>query len=71
MISCPNCGKVAQANRELTRAKALYRAIYHWRRKRGADSRAEFAAICRTADSWYRADRDAGRPLPPAYQRID
>jgi hypothetical protein len=59
------CGAV-QANREMVRAKRLYRALYHWRMSR--DNKEDFAFVCREIASWAEADKAAGRKRPPRHR---
>lgn len=59
----PRCRKNAN-NLEATRAKAVYRFLYHWRIKRGKDAAYEFGRMCNILDSYISDDRADGLPPP-------
>lgn len=70
------CNKAA-ANRELARARRLYRALYHWRlapRRAGKGGPAGVAAnlrfICNEVSAWIREDREAQRKPPPPHDHM-
>lgn len=62
------CSRAADAL-ELKRARAVYRALYHWRNDRGASKvdlvRMCLRFICREVRDWIDQDRAIGRPPPP------
>lgn len=62
----PEC-KRNYHNREQLRGKRVYRALYHWRKSRGQDSKAQFTLLCREVDAWVAEDRKAGRSAPPVF----
>lgn len=59
------CNKSA-ATRELTRARRVYRALYHWRLSRTAFG-PNMRFVCREIASWIREDRDRQRLPPPPH----
>lgn len=65
-----SCNKEA-ADRELVRARRLYRALYHFRLWVSGKGRlnvaANFKFICGEVDSWIREDRASQRPPPPPH----
>lgn len=61
------CNKDAAA-RELTRARRVYRALYHWRMKRSGPNVADnLRFICNEVASWIREDRERQRKPPPPH----
>lgn len=61
------CNKRA-ADRELSRARRLYRALYHWRLKREDEGiGANLRFICNEIASWIREDREMQRLPPPPH----
>jgi hypothetical protein len=62
------CNRKA-GNRELARARVLYRALYWWRYDR-RNSGDDLVFICREIRSWIDEDKRVGRP-PPARHRHD
>lgn len=62
------CNRVA-GNRELARARVLYRALYHWRYNRKS-AKMNLSFICREISHWIQEDRLAQR-LPPPPHRHD
>jgi hypothetical protein len=62
------CSRAAD-NRELKRARAVYRALYHWRNDRSAPKvalvRTCLRFICREVRDWIDQDRVEGRLPPP------
>lgn len=67
-LYCEEMCRVASHNREAVRAKAVYRQLYHWRKKRGAGG-ASFSDITRQVDAWIKEDKEAGRKAPPLLER--
>lgn len=66
----PVCGKKAD-QRELVRARRLYRALYHWRlRRTGEGIGANLRFICNEIAAWIREDREAQRLPPPAHDHM-
>lgn len=65
------CNRAA-GNRELARARVLYRALYWWRlgHGKGAEAMRCFVFIIREIRSWIEEDKKAGR-APPAPHRHD
>lgn len=72
------CNTIA-GNREMKRARALYRALYWWRYGRlarsaryGRPDRLAIAAdlwfICREIKAWVLEDEREGRPPPPKHR---
>lgn len=59
---CCNECKTKGYNLEVSRARSVYRILYHWRN--GSLSGA-FTEISRMVDGWIREDREAGRKAPP------
>lgn len=62
------CSRAADAL-ELKRARAVYRALYHWRNDRSASKvdlvRTCLRFICREVRDWIDQDRAVGRLPPP------
>lgn len=62
------CNRKA-GDRELKRARVLYRALYWWRYKRNdPDTSWNLSFICREIRSWIDEDKLAGRPPPPRHR---
>lgn len=59
------CSKEAD-NRELRRGRALYRALYWWRKDR-KNSRLDLLFVCRSIAEWRREDMEHQRPAPPRH----
>lgn len=59
------CNK-AGATRELTRARRVYRALYHWRLEHNTFG-ANMTFVCREVASWIREDRERQRKPPPPH----
>lgn len=68
------CGRpclVEAQNRELLRAKKLYRELYHWRKARGSGRMGKLLGdVSRVMDEFIAEDRRRGRPAPPLPERI-
>lgn len=63
---CSTACNKAGSNRELARARRVYRALYHWRLEhRGFGANMRF--VCREVASWIREDRDRQRKPPPPH----
>lgn len=62
-IFCSTECRKAEANREMVRAKIIYRAVYHWAndRKRGN----LLSVIAQEARAWKQEDEALGLPPPP------
>jgi hypothetical protein len=59
------------ADRELARARRLYRALYHWRLTREDEGiGANLRFICSEISSWIREDREAQRKPPPPHDHL-
>lgn len=66
----PKCKQVS-ANRELARAKAIYRELYHHVSVSGTAERgASLSAIMRQARAWRDEDRAKGVQPPPKPERV-
>lgn len=63
------CNRTA-GNRELARARVIYRAAYHWRMTRGRKGLGaeDLGFLCREIDAWIREDRLSQRPPPPRHR---
>jgi hypothetical protein len=59
------CNK-AGSDRELKRARRIYRAVYHWRLQRKTFGQ-NMAFVCREVAAWIREDREAQRLPPPPH----
>lgn len=71
-VFCSTKCRKAEHNREMTRGKAIYRAVFWWRKHRGSGpGKGLFAEVCRIADEWAAEDRERGYPAPPLHQRRD
>jgi len=53
-------------NRELKRARVIYRAVYEWRLRRKTAG-ASLRFICREVAAWIREDREHQRLPPPRH----
>lgn len=61
------CGR-AEDKRALKRARAVYRALYHWRLKRSHPLAADdLRFVCREIAAWHEEDRQAQRLPPPRH----
>lgn len=61
------CNRTA-GNRELTRARVLYRALYWWRYSRNdPDTAWNLGFVCREIRSWIEEDKAVGRAPPPKH----
>jgi hypothetical protein len=63
------CNRKA-GNRELARARVIYRAAYHWRMTRGKKGfgAEDLSFLCREIDAWVKEDRLSQRPPPPRHR---
>jgi hypothetical protein len=72
-VYCPGPCKDKAKNREMLRARAIYRAAYHWVTCPVAE-RGTFATLMgNVARQWRDEDRELGRdapPLPTGYQEV-
>lgn len=59
------CNKRA-SDRELKRARRVYRALYHWRLEHRTFGQ-NMVFVCREVASWIREDREAQRLPPPQH----
>ncbi len=65
------CNKAA-ADRELVRARRVYRALYHWRLDRkGEGIGANLRFVCSEIASWIREDRERQRQPPPPHDHAN
>jgi len=70
-VFCSRPCKVEEHNRELTRAKAIYREVYHWRKARGSGRMGKLlGCVSRKMDEFIAEDVRLGRQPPPLPQRI-
>jgi hypothetical protein len=59
------------ANRELARARRVYRALYHWRlHRKGPNVAANLRFICNEIASWHREDKERQRKPPPPHDHM-
>jgi hypothetical protein len=59
---CSSACNTKATNREMVRARRLYRALYDWRIRRDPDA---WRWICREIARWREEDQAAGRGPPP------
>lgn len=70
-VCCSSKCSTAYKNLEMTRAKAVYRALYHWRADRkGPDTADNLRFITREIREWIDRDKAAGRPPPPKHDHM-
>lgn len=70
-VFCSRACKIEEHNRELSRAKAIYREVYHWRKARGSGRMGKLlGCVSRKVDEFIAEDVKAGRQPPPLPQRI-
>lgn len=66
---CSSACNRRAGNRELARARVLYRALYWWRFARSDKETADnLGFICREIRSWIDEDKKAGRAPPPRHR---
>lgn len=70
-LFCSRACKVDEQNRELLRARAIYREVYHWRKSRGTGRMGKLlGCVSRKVDEFIAEDVREGRRPPPLPDRI-
>lgn len=65
-VFCSKECRFEEHNRELSRAKLLYRELYHWRLKSGRHGTGTFLTqVSQAVRRWIDEDKRAGREPPP------